>query len=142
MPTQEKLRNEVFLWSVVYPEGERLNEWDSCEHELEGKPEDSGHVFACIDKQRAIGMALHASSSDDPVHYVRCEGEDLEPIFFRRRTVDAPWNHHVRTYLETQEGSETWLGVRKMKDGETIAQVFLRVLPDGTSELRLDSDRN
>lgn len=143
MPTQESLARESFLWSVVYPAGERLNEWDPCDHDLEGKPENSGHVFACIDKQRAVSMGLYADrTASRPDYFVRCEGPTQEPIFFRRRPVDAPWNSYIRSEQETQADSETWIGVRDMVDGKTVNQVFLRVVREGAVEVRYDSERN
>ncbi len=143
MPTQQSLAHEMFLWSVVYPAGERLNEWDLCEHDLEGKPEDSGHVFECIDKQRAVAMGLYSDrSASAPTYFIRCEGPTQEPIFFRRRPVDAPWNDYMRNAEELQADSETWLGVRDMVDGKTFKEVFLRVTREGAVEVRYDSDRN
>jgi hypothetical protein len=123
MPSAEDLSREAHTWIVTYADGSDLREADDC-------PDQPGtHTFACIDRDRAVRLSLEGTP-----YAVEC-GEDIEPIFFRLRTL----RFSPSTGKQYQMPSETWIGFRRIRDGVTVQQAFLRIAPDGCVELRAES---
>lgn len=132
------MAEELYHWRVTYDGGEVLDERETCtEHEAGRIDPTSCHVFACIDRARARRIEL----IELPEVWCHVAGDNVEPIFFRRRVLRPVPDDDGR--LEGQRVPEfetTWIGRRVLDNGVTVSERFIVVFADGTWREQADSE--
>lgn len=155
MPTYDQTLAECYVWAVLFADGTEIREWDTCQCVgVVARPEGYVHDWQCVltaeqvRETRAMVIVLARPDQLEAAplipHYVAKRPDDGSwyPHFARRRTVDAPWNTYVRTPAETIAGSESWMGWQRPQLNDGTDGVYLRVMPDGTTELRTNRDKD
>lgn len=114
--------DETYTFRVGYDDGSFLLESDPCPDIPE-----SCHVFACVDKKRAVFIELAGTNLR-----VDCAGENVEPVFFRRRVQEV--NVTEGTQTTRRDMFSTWIGYRVVE--ENTYESLLEIGEDGQVILR------